>query len=157
MTTTKKASPELARAEESLARAAAAYPDVVEHGPWGHRAFKVRGKTFLFMHAEGDELSFSVKLPTSRATVLKLPQAEPTHYGLGKSGWVTFLFRKGNKVPLAAAKAWLHESFVAIAPKKLSAELGASKTAPRASKASRMKAAPATVRKKVAKTTVRKR
>jgi hypothetical protein len=155
MTTTKKASPELSRAEESIARAAAAYPDVVEHGPWGHRAFKVRGKTFLFMYAEGEELSFSVKLPSSRATVLKLPYAEPTHYGLGKSGWVTFLFRKGNKVPLAEAKAWLHESFVAIAPKKLSAELAASKPAPRARKASGAKESRA-VRKKNAKTTGRK-
>lgn len=113
----------LVRAESSIAQRAAAYPEVVEERPWGHRAFKVRGKTFLFLTLEGDCLSFSLKLPQSGLEVLGLPFAEPTGYGLGKSGWVSCSFELKDAVPLELIAEWLHESFVAIAPKKVSQAL----------------------------------
>lgn len=51
---------------------------------------------------------------------LMLPFAEPTGYGLGKSGWVTATFNAGEKAPpVALLKQWLDESYRAIAPKKL--------------------------------------
>src|SRR5262249_37466338 len=55
----------LARAEAALARHALAYPQVTEDAPWGHRAFKVKGKTFLFLATDGGELSLSTKLPNT--------------------------------------------------------------------------------------------
>src|SRR3954466_8608320 len=72
-----------------LRDAAMAYPGATEDFPWGERAIKVNGKAFLFLHAEGNEVSFSVKLTTSHADALEQPFTEPTHYGLGKHGWVT--------------------------------------------------------------------
>ncbi len=48
-----------------------------------------------------------------------LPFAEPTGYGLGKSGWVTASFTKVADVPLDLLKSWIDESYRAIAPKKL--------------------------------------
>jgi predicted DNA-binding protein (MmcQ/YjbR family) len=110
---------DLARAEQAIVKLAAAYPQVTEDRPWGHRAFKIRGKTFLFLGADADALSLSVKLPESGVMALELPFTEPTHYGLGKSGWVSASFKSGKDVPLPLVKEWLDESFRTIAPKKI--------------------------------------
>lgn len=100
---------------------AMSFPETVEEHPWGHRAIKVKGKTFVFLGGEKDtkELSLSVKLPQSRDIALDLPFAEPTGYGLGKSGWVSASFTKVSEVPLDLLKSWIGESYRAIAPKKL--------------------------------------
>lgn len=97
------------------------FPEATEDHPWGHRAIKVKGKSFLFLGGEKDtkELSLSVKLPNSRDAAVDLPFAEPTGYGLGKSGWVTARFAKVGDVPSDLLKAWIDESYRAIAPKKL--------------------------------------
>jgi predicted DNA-binding protein (MmcQ/YjbR family) len=50
---------------------------------------------------------------------LDLPFADPTAYGLGKSGWVTARFERPSDVPLQLLRAWIAESYRAIAPKKL--------------------------------------
>lgn len=113
----------LAAAETALREIAIAYPETHEDFPWGERAIKVRGKTFLFMRGEEKVLSLSVKLPSSRDMAIDLPFAKPTAYGLGKSGWVTATFGPDDDVPLDLLKAWLDESYRAVAPKKLSATL----------------------------------
>ena len=101
------------------------FPETTEDHPWGHRAMKVKGKTFLFLGGDKDtkELSLSLKLPSSRDMALDLPFAEPTGYGLGKSGWVSARFDKVSAVPLDMLKAWIAESYRAIAPKKLVKQL----------------------------------
>ena len=91
--------------------------------PWGHHAIKVKGKSFLFLAAEGGELSLSAKLPSSGTVALKLPFASPTEYGLGRSGWVTARFSRGARVPLGILRMWIDESYRAIAPKRLVARL----------------------------------
>jgi predicted DNA-binding protein (MmcQ/YjbR family) len=75
---------------------------------------------FLGGDKNAKELSLSVKLPQSRDMAVDLPFAEPTGYGLGKSGWVSASFTKVGDVPLDLLKAWITESYRAIAPKKLS-------------------------------------
>jgi len=97
------------------------FPETTEDHPWGHRAIKVKGKSFLFLGGEKNsaELSLSVKLPDSRDVALDLPFAEPTGYGLGKSGWVTARFDKVAGIPIDLLKGWIAESYRAIAPKKL--------------------------------------
>lgn len=109
----------LARAEQAIASRALSFPESVENNPWGHRAFKVRGKTFLFLGADAEGMSFSVKLPLSGEAALSLTFTEPTHYGLGKSGWVTAYFKPGDEIHLGLIEQWLEESYTAIAPKKL--------------------------------------
>lgn len=103
------------------------YPDTYEEHPWGETAIKIRptGKVFLFIgRYDDDRVTFSVKLPNSRDMAVDLPWAEPTHYGMGKHGWVT-----GHVKPKDAAidliRAWVDESFRAIAPKKLLKQLDA--------------------------------
>ena len=67
--------PKLARAEQALAKLAAAFPETVEENPWDHRAFKVRGKTFVFLSGTPpDQLNVTVKLPHSGVMALE-PEA----------------------------------------------------------------------------------
>jgi predicted DNA-binding protein (MmcQ/YjbR family) len=102
------------------------YPDTYEEHPWGETAIKTRphGKVFLFIGTRDDEVSFSVKLPSSRDIAIDLPWTEPTHYGMGKHGWVTGHLTPKN-APMELIRAWVDESFRAIAPKKLVKQLDA--------------------------------
>ena len=102
-----------------LARALA-YPETREEHPWGHTVVKVREKVFVFLGDDDGGLSVSLKLPASGEGVLAMFSfAEPTGYGLGKSGWVSLRFAKGEKVALPMLLEWLDESFRAVAPKRL--------------------------------------
>lgn len=142
---TKEVLEKLKSYEEQLRAAALAYPEAKEDLPWGHSAFKVKGKTFMFMGLSATGLGLSVKLPESAASALTLPFTEPTGYGLGKSGWVSANFKPGDSVPVALVKSWLLESYRAVAPKKLSAQL--SGEAPKEAKAKRATAKRSTTRR----------
>lgn len=113
----------LPRAGMALRKAALAYPDAKEDMPWGHHAIKVRGKTFVFLGADEQTFSLSAKLPSSAGVALKFPFASPTPYGLGRSGWVTATFPRKAAVPLELLKLWLDESYRAVAPRRLLAQL----------------------------------
>ena len=113
----------LARAEALLAKHALSFPHVTEDRPWGHRAFKINKKAFLFLATDGGELSLSTKLPQSADAALLLPFAEPTGYGLGKSGWVSFNPPEHAIPDLAQLKGWVEESYRAQAPRKLVKQL----------------------------------
>jgi predicted DNA-binding protein (MmcQ/YjbR family) len=115
--TKKKAS----RLGEAIRKRALSYPETHEDFPWGESAFKVKGKTFVFMSDGDDGLSFSVKLPSSRDLALALPRSEPTHYGLGKKGWVTL--RPTSKTSRDVLHFLIDEGFRAVAPKRLVAQL----------------------------------
>jgi predicted DNA-binding protein (MmcQ/YjbR family) len=94
------------------------FPEAYEEFPWGHSAIKVKKKAFLFMGTDEDgRFSISVKLPHSRDIAVDLPFTEPTGYGLGKSGWVTAYLTDQKSLDLI--KAWIEESYRAIAPKTL--------------------------------------
>jgi predicted DNA-binding protein (MmcQ/YjbR family) len=109
----------------ALRKHALRYPETIEDFPWGHSAFKVKGKVFLFTYLNEEEgfLSMSMKLPISGKMALTLPFASPTPYGLGKSGWVMSRFNVGEEVPLEMLLEWLDESFRAVAPKRVLAKL----------------------------------
>jgi predicted DNA-binding protein (MmcQ/YjbR family) len=100
---------------------ALALPETIEAFPWGESAFKVKGKTFVFMRADASELSFSVKLSKSRKKALALAGFEPTHYGLGAKGWVTL--RPTAKTSLDLLLSFVDESYRSIAPKQVLAKL----------------------------------
>lgn len=107
--------------ESELRDFAMEYPEAHEDHPWGHIAVKVKGKAFVFLGGDQEttELSMTVKLPDSRDMAADLPFAEPSGYGLGRSGWVTARFGKVKDVPIDLLKTWIAESYRAIAPKKL--------------------------------------
>jgi predicted DNA-binding protein (MmcQ/YjbR family) len=115
---------------EALRERALEYPETEEHFPWGERAIKVKGKVFLFLRADKTGLGLSLKLPLSGPDALREDFAEPTGYGLGKSGWVSFRFAPTVTPPTARLLAWLDESFRAVAPKTLVASLLPAKAPP---------------------------
>lgn len=112
-------------AELALRDIAMAYPEAHEDFPWGERAIKIKGKVFVFLHANAEQLSMTTKLPASSEMALLLPYVSPTGYGLGKSGWVTAKFGPQDEAPLDMLREWIDESFRAVAPKKLAAQLSA--------------------------------
>lgn len=111
--------------EAALREVALAFPEATEDFPWGERAIKVKKKVFLFMRASTEGLSLGLKLSHSNAFALTLPFCEPTHYGLGKSGWVTAKFAPKEKPPLPLLAEWIAESYRAVAPQRLVALVGA--------------------------------
>lgn len=100
-------------------------PGAHEDFPWGERVAKVGAKVFVFLGKplEKGGLSLAMKLPVSSGDALDLPFTAPTGYGLGKSGWVTATFAPGEEPPVEILTAWIEESYRAVAPKKLVAEL----------------------------------
>ncbi|MCX4809258.1 MmcQ/YjbR family DNA-binding protein [Streptomyces sp. NBC_01239] len=104
-------------------------PGAVEEFPWGETVAKVNKKVFVFLGVDDGSHppGMTVKLTdeAAHAHALTAPGAEPAGYGLGKAGWV--------RIPLAEQGApaaellcdWVEESYRAIAPKRLTAELDA--------------------------------
>ncbi len=107
------------------------YPGAHTKSPWpGHLDLAVNDKTFAYLSVEGEPFGISCKLPHSGETALMLPFTEPTGYGLGKSGWVSARFGRGETPPVDMLKAWIDESYRAQAPKKLVASLPPSAATP---------------------------
>ena len=97
-------------------------PDTQPKAPWpGHDDVAVHNKTFAYLVLEDDghTLRVSVKLPASGPAALKQPHAEPTGYGLGKSGWVSLRYDKGAPPPMEQMQRWMLESYRAQAPKRV--------------------------------------
>lgn len=114
----------LQRLGEKARAFALSLPGAWEDHPWGESVAKVGKKVFAFMGDPGaDGFGMSVKLPDSADQALAFPWAEPTGYGLGKSGWVTITLERGSKPPAGLIEDWIEESYRAVAPKKLIAEL----------------------------------
>ena len=111
-------------ARSTLKKFGLEFPGAHSKSPWPeHDDLAVKDKTFAFMSAPGQPFNVSCKLPVSSAEALKHPFAKPTGYGLGKSGWVTFNFAATDKPPVEQLKKWILESYRAVAPKKLLAQL----------------------------------
>lgn len=128
---------------EALRRFGLGLPGAHEDHPWGELVLKAKGKVFVFLGKPGPDLRFSVKLPQSGERLLDQEFAEPTGYGLGKSGWVTLSF-DGRDVPeVSEMQAWIEESYRAVAPKTLVKELDAAGGRGDGAKAASAKPAPA--------------
>ena len=82
---------------------------------------KVRGKIFVFLGPEGSR-RISLKLAESHEHALAIEGAQPTGYGLGRSGWVTVPLRAPG-VSLGVLRDWVEESYRIVAPKRLVAVL----------------------------------
>jgi predicted DNA-binding protein (MmcQ/YjbR family) len=101
-------------------------PDASEDFPWGERVAKVKGKVCVFLgHGDRDGPPLmTVKVAESHGHAIAIEGAEPTGYGLGRSGWVNVpLHAEG--VTLELLCDWIEESYRIVAPKGLVAELDA--------------------------------
>jgi predicted DNA-binding protein (MmcQ/YjbR family) len=100
-------------------------PEAVEDHPWGDDVAKVRGKIFVFLGgAASPRPRMTVKLAESNSHALAIEGAEPTGYGLGKSGWVTVPLEAPGVTP-DLLRDWIEESYRIVAPQLLVAQLDA--------------------------------
>ena len=116
--------PKRATTRDRVRAFALGLPGAYEDNPWDESVAKVNGKIFVFFGTDdpGKDRGMSVKLVESNAQALMAPGAEPTGYGLGKSGWVNIPLRRGAP-PLGVLTDWVEESYRLVAPKRLSATL----------------------------------
>lgn len=136
----------------------ATYPQAHLKSPWpGHLDLAVKDKTFAYLTVEGEPFRISVKLPHSCSVALMLPFTAPTAYGLGKSGWVSVSPPPNQEPPLELLLAWIDESYRAVAPKKLVAQLDLDATSPASRATPPHKAATAIAKKVTAKNTSAKK
>jgi predicted DNA-binding protein (MmcQ/YjbR family) len=111
----------VAGVREKVLAFALSLPEVTPDQPWGEDVVKVRGKIFVFVGSAGSR-RMTVKLVESHEHALAIDGAEPTRYGLGKSGWVTVPLRAPG-VSVAILRDWVEESYRIVAPKRLVLEL----------------------------------
>lgn len=111
---------------DGLRALALTLPEAHEDGPWGESVVKVRNKIFLFLGTDGaPDPGFGVKLPESHEEALTMPGIVPAGYGLGKAGWVNVTLTAGSAAEPELYREWVIESYRAVAPKRLAAELDA--------------------------------
>ncbi|OSZ58076.1 dGTPase [Streptomyces pharetrae CZA14] len=104
-------------------------PGAAEEFPWGESVAKVNKKVFVFLGVDDGSypLGVTVKLTddTAHAHALTAPGAEPAGYGLGKAGWVSVPLEPRGSPSAELLCDWVEESYRAIAPKRLIADLDA--------------------------------
>lgn len=105
---------------EQLRAFALALPETSEGTSCVNRAFKVRKKNFLFVGEQDDQVRIMVKLTDSAKAADAL--ADP-RVDVGKHGWVTLRFAADDALDADLLEAWVLESFGALAPKAVLAQL----------------------------------
>ena len=96
------------------------FPGAHIKSPWpDHEDLAVNDKTFAYLPPVGRPFSLSCKLPYTGEVALDLPFAEPTGYGLGRSGWVSFNPSEEQLPDTGQLKEWIEESYRAQAPRRL--------------------------------------
>ncbi len=115
---------EVRQAAQTLQEYALGLPEAQEEFPWGECVIKVNNKIFVFFGLmDNPGLLVQVKLPTSADDALNLPFAQAAGYGLGKHGWVKMQFAADDSPPVSLLQKWILESYRAVAPKRLVAQL----------------------------------
>ena len=110
-----------AKVRTRLIEYALSFPEAWQDEPWeGDVVAKVGKKIFVFFGGGNDDtVGVSVKLPDSCDEALAHPFTEPAGYGMGRYGWVSASFARGDAPPIDMLEEWIDESYRAIAPKKL--------------------------------------
>ena len=98
-------------------------PEAWEDHPWEDDSVAKVGKKIFAFFGVPDATRMSVKLPSSSELALMLKCCTPTSYGLGRAGWVTVDLTDASCPPYEILQEWLVESFRAVAPKKVAAQL----------------------------------
>jgi predicted DNA-binding protein (MmcQ/YjbR family) len=98
-------------------------PGAWQDQPWENDTVAKVGKKIFVFFGTPDHAAISVKLPESNEQALAVRGAVPTGYGLGRGGWVTVPVAGRGRPQIGILRDWIEESYRAVAPKKLSAQL----------------------------------
>jgi predicted DNA-binding protein (MmcQ/YjbR family) len=113
------------RLEQIVARLPQA--ERVDVAEWGdHPTFRVNGKNFVFSDQAAQQLTVKLPKEEAAAVVATDPTAEPSGYGLGRHGWVSFtLAEPADAERWQQVEEWVRTSYVLVAPKKLARQVEA--------------------------------
>ncbi|HEY1331832.1 MAG TPA: MmcQ/YjbR family DNA-binding protein [Actinomycetota bacterium] len=116
------------RTHRQVLKFALGLPGAYEDHPWEETVAKVDGKVFVFLGSPDSPRwpAITVKLGESHEMALGFPDAEPTGYGLGRSGWVTIPIRVAGPPP-GVLSDLVEESYRRVATKKRVMELDSSR------------------------------
>ncbi|MER5729095.1 MmcQ/YjbR family DNA-binding protein [Streptomyces sp. NPDC002138] len=109
---------------EAVREFALGLPEAVEEQPWdpASSVVKINKKIFVFLgSADGPEPpGLSVKLTDEdlHGHAMTAPGAEPTGYGLGRSGWVTVPLGEKGSPSAEVLCEWVEESYRTVALKR---------------------------------------
>ncbi len=106
---------------EELRTVAMDFPETSEGTSCVNRAFRVGKKAFFYLGEKPDHIRLMVKLGPS------LDAAEAMNderVSVGKHGWTTIRMPNDELLDLEQLTDWVSESYRALAPKKLVAQLG---------------------------------
>ena len=96
---------------------ALSYPEVEEGSSCNKAAFKVKGKSFLFLGPEDGGYNIMVKLAASRAEAETMDGVEVGPH------WITARFKDSARLSSGLVERWIDESYRALAPKRLLKDL----------------------------------
>jgi hypothetical protein len=114
------------RAEAELTAYGLTFPETIVGQGWASlRALDVRTKTFVLFGAKGeplDALTVVMKLPISAPMAEELSFVRPAKGWYKQHNWMTAHFGADDDIlsEMQTLKGWLKQSYVAVAPKKLS-------------------------------------
>ncbi|MEV7525732.1 MmcQ/YjbR family DNA-binding protein [Streptomyces sp. NPDC091371] len=126
-----KAGQAAVRKWEQVREFALGLPEAFEDHPWGPEdcVVKVNKKIFVFLGdaAVTGSPGMSVKLKDEalHGHAMTAPGAEPTGYGLGRSGWVSVPLGEKGAPSLQVLCEWVEESYRTVALKRHVKELDA--------------------------------
>lgn len=108
---------------ELLREFALSLPGAWEDHPWGENVAKVGKKVFVFFGMPEAEHPFgmTVKVPDSYEAAMSLPWAKNPGYRMDRGHWVWL--QPPEDAPLEMLTEWIVESYRAVAPKRLVAQL----------------------------------
>ncbi|MEM7325013.1 MAG: MmcQ/YjbR family DNA-binding protein [Actinomycetota bacterium] len=108
---------------DRIRRHALTFPEVEEGTSCVNRAFKAGGKNFVFLGEKDAECNIRLKLGESVPEVEALAAAsEPGRFDVGKGGWAMIRFPPDQPPDDADLERWVTESFLLLAPKRVSAQ-----------------------------------
>lgn len=110
---------------EKIRAHAMAFPDTEEGSSCVNRAFSAGGKNFLFLGEKPGQCKVRLKLGASIPEIAEKAADDPDGWEVGTGGWTLITFAPTAAPPIADLRRWITESFLLLAPKKVSAKLDA--------------------------------
>lgn len=105
---------------EQIRTHAMSFPETEEGTSCVNRAFKAGGKNFVFLGEKDDECNMRLKLDASIPEIQERAKDQARQWDVGKGGWAMLRFDPEHPPPAEDLERWVTESFLLLAPKKLS-------------------------------------
>ncbi|MEM7321802.1 MAG: MmcQ/YjbR family DNA-binding protein [Actinomycetota bacterium] len=105
---------------EQIRSHALTFPETEEGTSCVNRAFKAGGKNFVFLGEKDQETNIRLKLDASIPEIQERAAEQDRTWDVGKGGWAMLRFDPEDPPPAADLERWITESFLLLAPKKVS-------------------------------------